>query len=234
MLLDVGDAIPITLQLEDGDGSMFPRARLYRPDGTVFATVDLDHVGDGYYDNLSQTFPALDFLVAVHIVYSDAGHTVESIAHGRSLEVFRRSLDEGDPIPIALQLEDGNATQFPQASLYLPDETLLATLDLTHVADGYYNNLSQAYPTSTEFIDVAYVIYEDAGHTVESTQYTRAQDVFSIDEAASTPGPTPDPVIVIERQQGAIGITVNQPFAGGVAISHELLEAVEISAIVLE
>jgi hypothetical protein len=90
MRLAVGDTIPVSLQLENGATNQFPRAILYRPDGTVFATLDLVHVANGGYEDDTQTMPALSFVRAVYIVYSDAGRTTESTTHLRAEEKWER------------------------------------------------------------------------------------------------------------------------------------------------
>lgn len=90
-LLAVGDTIPVSLQLEDGATDKFPRAFIYKPDGTLFGTLDLAHVANGGYEDDSQVFPGLAFLRAVYVVYTDAGHSIESAAHMRAEEKWERN-----------------------------------------------------------------------------------------------------------------------------------------------
>lgn len=228
MQLNVGDTIPLTLQLDDGDGSLFPRAYVFEPDGTSFAVVDLAHVAQGYYDDVSLAFPSgVQFLAATFVVYEDVGHTVEAIAHGRNQSLFTTGISAGDTLPVALQLEDGDETMHPRATLYRPDGSVLATLDLAHVGQGYYNDLSQTLPASTEFVDVVFVVYEDAGHTVESQRYARSQTVFTPRARAST---------VVMSSTSAVSVAssgVASRFSGGVSIDYEVIEQVEISAMVI-
>lgn len=82
----------------------------------------------------------------------------------------------GEKAPIATVLEDGNVAQYPQAVIYNPSGTVLATLDLSHVADGLYTN-TYTMP-NLELIEIVYIVYSDAAHTIENTKYGRDLDIF--------------------------------------------------------
>ncbi len=86
----------------------------------------------------------------------------------------------GETVPITLVLEDGNTAQFPQAEIY--DEAGGATpttVSLTHVANGYYRGTYSV--TSAEKQTIVFIVYSDAGHTTESSVYTRSTDVLISD-----------------------------------------------------
>lgn len=53
----------------------FLKAKVYRPDGSLFATVDLDDIGNGYHENRSLTFNGDDFWRVEIEVYVDAART---------------------------------------------------------------------------------------------------------------------------------------------------------------
>jgi len=84
----VGDNLPLTLQLEDGDTGMYPQCELYNPSGTLITTRDLSHVANGLYVDDGYAMPSLDYVVGVYIVYTDSGHTTESPDHMRATDLF--------------------------------------------------------------------------------------------------------------------------------------------------
>lgn len=88
----------------------------------------------------------------------------------------------GSPLPLSLSLEDGDVTKFPQARVYAPDGTLLGTHDLTHRALGLYTNDTETM-FNEDFVTVLYIVYNNAGHTVESTEHLRASEVFAQPDA---------------------------------------------------
>ena len=87
------------------------------------------------------------------------------------------TLSVGEVVPVALILEDGNTSQYPQAVVYDATGTPLTTLDLTHVANGLYT-ASYVMP-NTDAIELVYITYSDAAHTTENTTYGRDVDVFN-------------------------------------------------------
>ena len=89
----------------------------------------------------------------------------------------------GSSVALTLQLEDGDATKFPQAEIRNPAGTLLTTLDLAHVASGFYTNTNFTMPDE-DWIAATYITYDDSGHTTESALHLRGQDVFSSDHGA--------------------------------------------------
>jgi hypothetical protein len=82
----------------------------------------------------------------------------------------------GDVIPLELQLADGSTAQFPRALLYNAAAALIATIDLTHVANGRYADDTQTMP-NTGYVAVTYIVYSDAGHTTLAA-YDQAIDLF--------------------------------------------------------
>lgn len=65
--------------------------------------------------------------------------------------------------PLRFLAGDGSAALFPQALIYNEANTLLATVNLTHVAGGLY---SGSYtPSALGYFAAAYTAYTDNGHT---------------------------------------------------------------------
>lgn len=94
MRAQIGELVPLELQLSDGATNMFPRALVYNAAGTLLATKDLAHVANGRYTNDTFTMPADAsangaYVQVTYIVYSDSGHTTIA-PYGDSSEVWQR------------------------------------------------------------------------------------------------------------------------------------------------
>ena len=85
----------------------------------------------------------------------------------------------GDIVPLALLLEDGNESQYPQAEVYAPGGTTpLVTLNMVHKARGRYE---ANYTLATAgVVTVIFITYADTGHTVENITYSREQEQLVI------------------------------------------------------
>lgn len=72
----------------------------------------------------------------------------------------------GQPIPIVLQLVDGNVSRYPQVWLKERDGTAISgPHNLTHVANGLYvYDGSLLMPNFPEVV-AQFITYTDAGHT---------------------------------------------------------------------
>lgn len=77
----------VNLMLDDGDGTKFPRARVYDDNDVLVTTLDLTHVAFGHY-TVDYTFTVLGNYFIVFIVYEDALHTVESVFYTRTEERY--------------------------------------------------------------------------------------------------------------------------------------------------
>jgi hypothetical protein len=95
----------------------------------------------------------------------------------------------GVPVPIAMVLEDGNTSMYPQAELYETGaDTPILVLDLAHKAKGRYE--ANWTPEAVGVYAAVFIVYSDAPHTIESIVYTREiEQVFvtasSIDDLAA-------------------------------------------------
>lgn len=70
----------------------------------------------------------------------------------------------GQPIPVIAQLGNGETNKFVVANLFDPNENLIATLNMVHVARGLYRNSSFLMP-ELPFVVVQSQAFNDAGHT---------------------------------------------------------------------
>lgn len=84
----------------------------------------------------------------------------------------------GVEVAILLQLVDGATDQYPQAQVRDDEANLLATLNLSHQADGVYAPAAPYSMPDEIFIEVSYIVYSDAGHSAENTLYERRLDIF--------------------------------------------------------
>lgn len=92
----VGEAIRINLQLFDGATGKYPRAFVYKPNGSQVtgSPVALAHVANGLYENAALVMPDEVEVRAVIKVYNDALFSTLSSTHSDALEVYQRE-DEG-------------------------------------------------------------------------------------------------------------------------------------------
>lgn len=89
----------------------------------------------------------------------------------------------GEDMHLTLVAGDGNTNLYPRALIF--DEagtpTPIATLDMEHVAEGYYRStLPFNVATSEKFVAII-KIYEDPARTIESSSYTRAEQIIVSD-----------------------------------------------------
>lgn len=110
--IQVGDLVPIELQIADGAIDQYPRALVYDQDSLLLITINLSHDNKGNYSGTAYTFPDKTFVKVVYIVYSDAAYTTENEKYEQDLEVFYKkgwSTSEQEQIRDALGV-DGTKT----------------------------------------------------------------------------------------------------------------------------
>lgn len=96
-----GDPIQLTLQLEDGVTSQFPRAYLTDSAGAAVSgsPADLTHEGNGLYVNSAVNMPNSAIVKVTYKVFSDSGHTTLNTAYGHALDNFYlTSADDAEQI----------------------------------------------------------------------------------------------------------------------------------------
>jgi hypothetical protein len=130
--LAVGGAIPLSLQLPNGESNKFPRAIIYNADRTVFAgPIDLSHNALGEYKAAATySMPSQDFIVVQYIVYTDAGHTTEDTdtSNGRVSVEFTRQSDPSQ-INRAVELE----AEFQSIQLEVEFQNVQLDANIAHV-----------------------------------------------------------------------------------------------------
>jgi len=105
----VGDPIPFSVQLFDGDATKFVQALVKDESGTPlgFSPVTLLNVGDGRYEDNSQDFPAGENFVSVtYKIYSDALFTTPSPDHSDATDVFFLELPNTEILECLEQIKD--------------------------------------------------------------------------------------------------------------------------------
>ena len=133
----------------------------------------------------------------------------------------------GDTVPLAMLLEDGNESQFPQAEIYAAGGTTpLTTLDLVHKARGRYE-ANYLLDTAGVFTAV-FITYADSGHTVENISYSREQEQlvvtqYGIDDLAIKL----IRVLGLVHENAFIDNTVHDPFGQLVAARVRIFDSKE-------
>jgi hypothetical protein len=77
----------------------------------------------------------------------------------------------GTAVPIAMILEDGNESQFPQAEIYNGGSFPLSVLNLVHKGRGRYE--ANWTPPIAGVFAAIFIVYSDSAHTIENIVYTR-------------------------------------------------------------
>lgn len=88
-------------------------------------------------------------------------------------------------VPIGLQISNGDAAKFPQAVIRDQDDAIITTINLAHVANGFYRPAANFLMPNNAFVSVQYLIFTDAGHTTQATSLGIDVDVFPL--AVQTP-----------------------------------------------
>jgi hypothetical protein len=70
----LNEAIPLQVQVTDGNTVLYARALVYEPSGGLEETFNLTHLVQGLYGT-EHTFTAEGFYTVVYLLYSDSGYT---------------------------------------------------------------------------------------------------------------------------------------------------------------
>jgi len=89
ILVELTNPLPLSLTLPIAASGLYPQALIYDTANTLKSTEDLTEVGStGRYTDTSYT-PVIEEIYHAHfIVYTDAGHTTESVVYGRAEETY--------------------------------------------------------------------------------------------------------------------------------------------------
>ena len=83
IVVDPSGTATLALVVEDGDASLFPRARVINAAGTVIATVDLVHVTNGTYQAAYVVPASAQQLTVNYTLYTEFTHTTLDPNRGR-------------------------------------------------------------------------------------------------------------------------------------------------------
>lgn len=140
--MKLGDSLPLTLQLFDGDETKHPRAFVQAADGVDVpgSPVALTSRGGGFYSNFSVAMPSASFVTVRYKVYDDPSFATLSSVHSDAVEVFTLETTQ-ETIRIAYALE-----------AVLEDETLYGAVETdtvigAHVADAALDIEIEINPT---------------------------------------------------------------------------------------
>lgn len=87
------------------------------------------------------------------------------------------SITIGEPADLALVLENGDETKFPQVNIYEPSNaTPIHTMDLDHAAEGMYRPDPAWTPGAVGHYHGIYTVYDDAARTVKSADFSKEMD----------------------------------------------------------
>jgi hypothetical protein len=174
-LFTPGVNVPLTLNLEDGNINMFPQAKVYT-NGTLVDTIDLTHSQFGRYRGTwtPPVSPALTYDV-LYFVYTDSGHTQESLLYTREMEKWQPDTLVADAV-LDETLADhlavgsvGEALNEANVRAILNNKILKNKLEL---ADGDTNN---------------WVLYDDDDTTPLLTFSVQDKDGNAIVQQAAAP-----------------------------------------------
>lgn len=181
--LAVGDSIPLCMQLFNYNEAKYVQVKLYDDSLDLIDTVQLSPVGDtGFYQNNEVEMPNVPFVIAQYVVYDDAGYTTVSSYEGGTADTFiRNELDEGDVLPLVVQLYNYDAAKYPQAKVTDPNGEVIdgSPFTLNAVGSlGLYVGLTAEVPSEMAYAVAQYLIYDDVGHTTLSSSQGAANDTF--------------------------------------------------------
>lgn len=93
-------------------------------------------------------------------------------------------LKAGDLFPLTLKLYDSKSNRFIRAKLYSTSMVLLGTYDLNHVLNGFYALNLSSIPNGN--YHVFYEVFKDSGYTQKDSNYSDAEEFFSVRDIEGT------------------------------------------------
>lgn len=182
-MLNVGDPIPLFLQLADYNPTKYVQAYVQNPAGNPIAGSPFTLVPDdatGSYRNQTAFMTADSWLFAQYLVFDDAGFTTLSTTEGGSSEVFFRALQTGDVVPLYNQLATYDPTKFVRAFVQNAAGVPISGSPFALAAvgtKGLYRNLTAVMP-AFPWVHVKYAVYDDSGFTILSGANGGGADSF--------------------------------------------------------
>ena len=105
---NVGDTVPLSVQLFDSDTTKFARATVRDDSGTPVSgsPFSLGHVGNGRYESSSLLFPSgTNYVNATYEIFDDAGFTIFSELHASAIDTFSLTVPTTEIIECLDQLK---------------------------------------------------------------------------------------------------------------------------------
>ncbi|MHA2019594.1 MAG: hypothetical protein ACTSXY_15105 [Promethearchaeota archaeon] len=90
-MIDIAEnnAMPISLQIADGNENQYPQCEIRDNSGVLLETVDLQHSVSGLYIPAANHYmPNKLYVIAKYNVYSDASHTTKNTDYYQTAEMF--------------------------------------------------------------------------------------------------------------------------------------------------
>jgi hypothetical protein len=82
-----------------------------------------------------------------------------------------------EPVTLSMLASDARADLFGQVRVYNSSNTLVATINLNHMAEGVYT--AQYTPTVEGYFNLAFQLYFDAGRTIDAG-YERQGEILDV------------------------------------------------------
>jgi len=197
--LQIGDKVPAQIQLFDGATNKYVRAWVRDANNVLVggAPINLTHISNGLYSNLSLSVPPTYFLTIQYIVYEDSGYTTIDPTEGCALDQYAVGAQPqvGTPIPLYIQTFDANPSVFPTATMYNDSNVPIGSpIPLAEIQNGLYGYNTFLYPAN-EFVTAQLLIWQDSGHTVLDEDYSFQSQVFVTGSGATATAPTFYPLV---------------------------------------
>lgn len=114
----------------------------------------------------------------------------------------------GEIVRMNLQLWDGAPNKFVRAFVYDSAGNAFFAypfVELSHIGNGLYINNEIPFPPGTPQLKMSYVVYDDAGYTIESRKYSRSADVFDLDN--------PNKILIV-NESNIVGTLISGSLVG--------------------
>lgn len=119
----------------------------------------------------------------------------------------------GEPMRLRLNLGDNASGKFIRAFLSSDGTPLAAPFaNLVELEVGLYGNNSYLMPAGNAVIDVKFIVFLDAGYSVEDPTYFSATDQYEIDDfdASQFAPPLPEKVYAVIESQSANAVVAQK------------------------
>lgn len=148
--IKVGNPVPLSFQLHDGDTTKFVRAIVRNAAGALLGTVTLVHLSNGLYIDTSVVMPTGAFATATYDVFDDAGFATRSSEHPFS---GHERFDEENGVPNKPTVSSAvvaTVRQSPVVATVLSEESIAGTVGGSQVSVAVDDSAAVATIPSNE------------------------------------------------------------------------------------